>query len=361
MVSSAADPIRVVHLASGREWRGGQRQVYLLARALSPETEVVSSVVTGDKSLLAERCRTAGVTVHGAPWRMGIDPRVMPALLGAITPGTLIHAHDQHAHTLADAAARIRGGRVIVTRRVDFPIRHPGRWRRVDHAIALSEAVRQRLMAAGVAPERISVIPPAVDLDALATAAWPADLATRSDDHQLVVTIAALSPEKGIDLLLAAAARVAEHHPHARWLVLGEGRDRAALERQRADLGLDDLVDFAGHIAQPEGVLSHATLLVQPSRSEGFGSAVLDALGLGVPVIASDVGGLPESLADGGGVLVPANDVDALVRAVGGLLDDPARRQLLSVQGRRAAAHFAVPRLVSRTLAIYRAVYQLPS
>jgi glycosyltransferase involved in cell wall biosynthesis len=350
-------PLRVVHVASGREWRGGQRQVLLLARGLTAHPKVETLVLTGGATTLAERCRAADVTVHGVTWSMGLDPRVVAGLLALCTPGTILHAHDQHAHTLADAASRLRSAPVIVTRRVAFPVRHPARWQRVAHAIALSGAVRDRLRAAGVTEERITIIPPAVDLDLLdPPPPWPAAVPPRQGDRPYVVCVAALTPEKGLDVLLDAAAQLAASHPDIGWIILGEGPMRTELETRRDALGLRERVTFPGHVEHPEAVIATATVLVQPSRSEGFGSSVLDALALGVPVVASDAGGLPESLAGGGGVQVPAGDAGALAREVALLLDDPARRERLGGDGRVAAEGFALPRLVSRTLEVYRSV-----
>jgi glycosyltransferase involved in cell wall biosynthesis len=348
-------PIRVIHVASGREWRGGQRQVLLLASGLATTPAVETSVLTGVGTPLAIRLKKAGVTVHEVTWSMGLDPRVVGALLSELTPETIVHAHDSHAHTLADAAIRIRAGRLVVTRRVDFPIRQAARWRRVDQAIALSTSVRTRLLAAGVPEDRITVIPPAVDLDALdPPPPWPAAVRMRTGATPWVICVAALTPEKGIDVLLDAAARVRTTHPDVEWMVLGEGPQRNALLARRKSLGLDDVVAFPGQVEHPEAVVAQATLLVQPSRSEGFGSSVLDALARGVPVLASDAGGLPDSLVHGGGLMVPAGDAEAFAREVRSLLDDPARRERLSGDGRVAAERFAVPQLVRRTLDVYR-------
>lgn len=352
-----ATRLRVIHVASGREWRGGQRQVLLLARGLAAIPDVETSVVTGSGTTLAERLQAAGVAVHAVNWSMGLDPRVVATLLGELAPDVIVHAHDSHAHTLADAAVRIRSGRLVVTRRVDFPIRRAGHWRRVDHAIALSESVRQRLRAAEVPEERISVIPPGVDLEALeVTPPWPAAVAPALADHPFLVTVAALTPEKGVDVLLEAAAHLRATHPMIRWIVLGEGPQRDRLQARRKALGLDEVVALPGHVEHPEAVVARARVMVQPSRSEGFGSSVLEALALGVPVVASDTGGLPESLAAGGGLLVPAADPGALAGAVARVLDDPALHERLSGDGRAAADGFSAARLVSRTLDVYRSL-----
>jgi glycosyltransferase involved in cell wall biosynthesis len=349
--------LQVIHVASGREWRGGQRQVLLLARGLAARPDVAASVVTGIGTTLAERLVAAGVTANLVRWSMGLDPRVVAALLAAITPDTIVHAHDSHAHTLADAAIRIRPARLVVTRRVDFPIRHARRWQRVDHAIALSQPVRDRILAVGLPADRVTVIPPAVDRDGLdPLPPWPAAVQPRHDPSPFVVCVAALTPEKGVDVLLDAAARLHATHPAVEWIVLGDGPQRNALLARRKTLGLDEVVQFPGHVEHPEAVIAQARVKVQPSRSEGFGSSVLDALALGVPVVASATGGLPESLAAGGGLLVPPGDPGALAGAVATLLDDPAQHERLSGDGRAAAEGFDVARLVRRTLDVYRSL-----
>ncbi|HRP07936.1 MAG TPA: glycosyltransferase family 4 protein, partial [Gemmatimonadales bacterium] len=119
---------------------------------------------------------------------------------------------------------------------------------------------------------------------------------------------------------------------------------------------LDQVVGLPGQVDHPEPVLAGAMVMVQPSHSEGFGSSVLDALALGVPVVASDTGGLPESLAAGGGVLVRPGDPGALAHEVAAILDAPALRERLSGDGRAAAEGFDVPTMVSRTLDVYRSV-----
>ncbi len=158
--------LRVVHVASGREWRGGQRQVLFLARGMHAAGLAEVRVVTSAGSELAARLADHGVAVTAIPWNVGLDPRVAIRLAAMVQPDVIMHAHDAHAHAMVDVAARLRGGRSVATRRVDVAIGHPARWRRAHAAIALSAPVADRLLEAGVASDRIHVIPPAVEYPA---------------------------------------------------------------------------------------------------------------------------------------------------------------------------------------------------
>ena len=132
---------RIIQIASGREWRGGQNQVWLLARALAARTDLAQVVVTGRGTLLEERLRDAGVAVRSVGWRAGLSPS---ALFGAVREASrqpaLLHAHDAHSLTLAGLASRLTGTPYLATRRVDFPLRRPGFWVSADRLIAISDA-----------------------------------------------------------------------------------------------------------------------------------------------------------------------------------------------------------------------------
>ena len=329
--------------------------MFLLAEGMRDAPGVASTVVTGRGGALARRLQATGVAVEAVRWSVSLDPRVLARLLRVVDRATILHAHDSHAHALADVAARLTGARVVVTRRVDMPLRHPARWRRVHGAIALSRAVAGRLIAAGVEPARIHVIPPAVSGSAPGDA-WPASVPTPTVDHPLIVCIAALTREKGVDVMIDAMPAVLASHPGARLVVAGDGPERGELAKRVAALGLGDAVTLAGHVADPEAMLDRATVAVQPSRSEGYGSSVLEALSRGVPVVASRTGGLPDALASGGGVLVAREAPGDLAAAVSALLGDAERRRELGGEGRAHAAEHTVPRLVAATLDVYRSV-----
>ncbi|HEU5041601.1 MAG TPA: glycosyltransferase family 4 protein, partial [Gemmatimonadales bacterium] len=155
----------VVHVASGREWRGGQRQTWLLARELA-RLGVAQRVVTASGSELGRRAAATGVPVRVASWRAGLDPRALLAIRAEIRRGpALLHAHDAHALTLAALAAWPGRVPLVVTRRVDFHLRRRGLWARADRVIAISDAVAAVLREDGIDPARISVVRSGVDLE----------------------------------------------------------------------------------------------------------------------------------------------------------------------------------------------------
>jgi glycosyltransferase involved in cell wall biosynthesis len=149
----------------------------------------------------------------------------------------------------------------------------------------------------------------------------PADVPDRPD----ALFVGALEAPKSVDVLIEAWREVRDRVPGARLTIVGSGSQEAALRRQAALASLDGCVRFEGAVPRERvrGFLDASRLLVLPSRSEGLGRVVLEAFARGRPVVASDVGGIPELVDDGvTGRLVPAEDPEALAKALGELLGD---------------------------------------
>ena len=347
---------RIVHLASGREWRGGQRQAWLLARELA-RLGVEQTVVTGRGSALAERLEADAIPRRLVAWRAGLDPRVLPPLLRELrrTPA-ILHAHDAHALTLGGVAAGLAGRPLVVTRRVDFHLRRRGCWVRADRVIAISHAVARVLVADGVRPDRVAVVHSGLDLEAVRRTPKLGIRARLGLGHEarVAANVAALVGHKDHATLFRAAARLAPSYPDLHWVVAGEGPERRALERLRDELGLAGRVHLTGHLDDPARLIADADLFVMSSRQEGLGTSVLEAMALGVPVASTTAGGLPEMLGDGAGVLAPPGDPAALADAVARLLDDPGLARSVAQRARGAAERFSAARMAAEVLAVYR-------
>lgn len=330
----------------------------LLAGALA-RRDLTQRLVTTRGSRLARTVGDAGVPVDAAPWRLSIDPRAAGTLLRsarAFHPH-VVHVHDAHALALAllTGLARRRVP-VIASRRVAWPPRHPALWRRAAVVVAISEAVRATLLDSGFDPARVAVVRSAVDLDELRTTV-AADLTGAlglAPSARLAVTVGHLSPEKDHDTLLRAARAAHRREPDLHWVIAGTGPLAKRLARLARDLHLHDHVHFLGFVDDYRAVIAAADVFVLSSVSEGLGTAAVEALGLGRPVVVTAAGGLAEVPGPDAGIVVPVRDPEALGRAVCGVLADRDRRAAMGRAARtRAAACFGVDRMADATLAVY--------
>jgi len=225
---------------------------------------------------------------------------------------------------------------------------------RAAAVITLTRRLAGLLVAEGLPAERLHVIPSGV-VPALFTG--PASDPFPHLPRPRVTFVGRLHPEKGLGVLLRAAGAL--RTPGAHVLIVGDGPQRAALERAVARRGLADRVSLVGAVPHDEvpAVLAHADVVVLPSLSEELGSVLLEVMQAGRPVVASRVGGIPEAAVDGvTGLLVPPGDPAALAGAVDRLLAD---RPTAAAMGRAAqdrAGAYDWTQLARRVLDVYLGV-----
>lgn len=283
----------------------------------------------------------------------------------------LVHLHSGRAHALGAAAARLAGVRPVVASRrvVVAPGRDPASRLKyalpVDRWLCVSAAVRDAMRDAGIPESRLTVVPSGVDLVALRARAASAPAAIHELRKALalepaapiLVTVASLTAEKNHAMLLDVADRLRGRAPDARLVWVGEGPERAALEHARRARGLDRLVHLIGRRDDAPALIAGATLMLVASRHEGFCTAALEAQALGVPVIATRVGGLPEVVRDGEtGILVEPGSAGTMADAIVRVLTAPGRRAAMGEAGRANAAGFDASRTAELTLANYQEV-----
>ena len=285
--------------------------------------------------------------------RLRADALVLPRLLRSLD-ADIVHTHLVHADVLGGLTARIRGATLVSTKHNDDPFRlgvfryvERGVTRLADRIVAITDSLRRfTVEQVGVPAAKVETIH--YGLDAL-PAAWgenpPDDV---PHDARIVLSTARLVAQKGVDQAVRA---LAELPADAVLVVLGEGPERASLERLARELGVAERVFLPGRVPDVAAWLRRAAVYVQPSRWEGFGLSVLEAMQAALPVVATRVSSLPELVVDGEtGLLVPVDDAAALAGAIADALDRPG----LGAAGRtRAQTEFSVARMADRTADLY--------
>jgi L-malate glycosyltransferase len=225
-----------------------------------------------------------------------------------------------------------------------------------DAVFAVSELVRQYCIEQDhVDPDRVQTIYNGLDL-----ADWDApSQAPRSGGRLLITTIGNIRHVKGHDVFIKAAAAIAPQFPHADFSIAGGVLEPAYFEELQTlirDLNLSERFSFAGSITDLQQHLSAAGIFVLPSRSEGFSNAIVEAMAASLPVIATNVGGNAEAVQDGvTGIVVPAEDSEALAAAMTRLLASPAQAKAMGIAGKqRVAEKFTTAAMMKQTTDIYR-------
>ena len=221
--------------------------------------------------------------------------------------------------------------------------------RRSTRVATMGAVGRAQLIARGVDGDRITTIPPAVDVERFAPRAGEVDHAYD------VITVAALLPNKRVADVLDAAAKLVPHRPALRVAIVGRGPLDAQLRAQVRRLGLDDVVDLLGFRDDVDALYVRSGIFVLPSASEGLSIAMLEAMASGVPPVVTDVGELGSIVRDGeNGRLFQPGDVDALASILEQLLADPA---LASSLGAAAADTARSTVSVDAVAASYRKLF----
>jgi L-malate glycosyltransferase len=254
----------------------------------------------------------------------------------------LVHAQDIYTNVLGTIAAKAAGIPSIVTR-VDLG-HHVTGYRRplvrlasrqADRVLVNALCIRDMCIREGVQPDRIVVVRNGVDVAALDAAALAAPAPPVPDG--CVVCIANMHhPVKGQTDLLMAMREVIRERPEARVAFVGDGVRRPHLERAAGVLGIRERCHFLGFRRDGAAILARAAVSVSASYAEGISNAILEAMTLRLPVVATAVGGTPEIVREGvNGHLVPPGAPGALARRILDLLERPAIRRRMGERGRR--------------------------
>jgi glycosyltransferase involved in cell wall biosynthesis len=349
--------MRILHVLAELGFSGGEVQLRLILEHLQRGGHE-NHVLLAPGAKFAAVARELGVAVHEAPLRRWWRPDLWWSLrrtYARVAPD-VIHFACGRSVLLGGLAALGTPAKKVTIRRIDYPIRRGllGGFRYTalcDHTIAICDAIRRRLLAAGVPDERITLV-----YDGLDPGPWTGLQRHRAAararlglpaDAQVISCAGVLRPRKGQHVLIAAFGRIAAEFPKAVLLLAGGGSELDRLRAQSAALGLQQRVFLPGPVKPVFDVYSASDVFTMPSFHEGLCNACLEAGFAALPQVVSDAGGNAEIVVDGAtGFVVPRGDAAALALALARYLRDPALGVLHGAAGRdRCLQKFTADRL----------------
>jgi len=319
--------LSLFQIDTGLEWRGGQRQSFILARELRKKGYPITFVVQPE-SPLHHKAAEAGLNVlplriksemhFGAVFRLALAMKREGCLLA--------HFHDAHAVAVGGRAAKRTDVPIrVISRRVDFPLKKNPFSRNkyqknVDVIIAISEGVKEVLIKGGIPPAAVEVIPSGIDFSPFEEVKDKDFLRQEfgwGREDFLVGIVAALEDHKGHRYLLEATRILKDRAPNIKIVIVGKGSLEMELDQQARELHVEDLVFFLGFREDVPRLLASLNLFVLSSHMEGLGSSIMDAMASRLPVVATQVGGIPELVIHAEtGLLVPPRNPEALAKAI---------------------------------------------
>lgn len=366
--------IRVLHINTARSWRGGERQVLFLARSLD-ERGVNQIVVCQPGSPIEKRCMEEKIPCMAVRMRGELDyfaAKKIQSIARNFHPN-IIHAHTAQAHTIA---LFVKGlypiARLVVSRRVDFPAKRGVLSRlkyhskRIDLYLAISQNVKRVLLEDGIPEKMIRIAYSGIDLKEFVRLPSPQPVyqelfgdESKGDAGRVIIgSLGALEKHKDHETLIRAAAVLKKRLRGIPFSVIiaGDGSLRERLEALTVELGLltDQHIIFLGFRNDTTRLYALFDLFCMPSREEGLGTAVLDAMASGLAVAAADAGGLPEMIdPERGGCLFPPGDPESLAVCLRKLIENPDIRNRMGRYNKKRVRDFSREATCEATVRAY--------
>jgi glycosyltransferase involved in cell wall biosynthesis len=318
-----------------------------------------------------DAARASGIPVEIIRERFPFDPKIVPQLREAIRRlrPDIVQTHGVKGHfllaLLGSEAPWIAFHHGYTAENLKMRLYNQlNRWSlpRAGRVITVCGPFAETLERAGVNRDRLRVVPNSIEQR---TGLDPSEglrlreRLTIEENEAVILAVGRFSREKGHADLIEAAGMLRSRNPGCRFrlLLVGDGIERGTLERKISEQGLTNIAILAGHQRDPSGFFGIANLFVLPSWSEGSPNVLLEAMGAGLPIVATKVGGVPETIDDGvEGLLVPPHQPQALSAAMEQLLLDRTLASTLADSARQGAARFSPSKYRESLMKIYRDV-----
>jgi glycosyltransferase involved in cell wall biosynthesis len=365
--------VTILSLISSEGYYGIENMLVALAEQLSLQRcRCVVGVFRNSRfphTEVAEQAERRGLTVEIIPCNGRWDWNAVAQIRSLLAKHEVdvLHPHGYKADLYALAAARRNRVALLATSH-NWPSKLLSMrayaaldrlaLRRFDKVIVVSEVVADILRRAGVAPEKIAMIPNGVDIDRFSSAAPTLRNEIDLTYQPVVGFVGRLVPEKGGAILIRAAQQVLTVHPKAMFVLVGEGPARQEWKALAGELGIEKQVVFAGARNDMPEVYAWLDMMVLPSQIEALPMCLLEGMASGKPVIATRVGAVPKLLMDGRcGLLIEPGNADALSSAILELLGNTEMARQLGEKGRaHVTKHFSAKAMANSYMRMYQEV-----
>jgi glycosyltransferase involved in cell wall biosynthesis len=362
--------MKILHIISSGGMYGAEAVILNMSRVLNEgahhSTLGVFANTSNSNLQLHENAAKEGIESSLISCKGQIDWNVVANIraLSGRTGADVVHAHGYKADIYVYFALRRLGIPLVSTCHTwydnDLMVSLYGTadrfvLRKYARIVAVSSEVKERLLKAGVRDAKIRLVQNGIDLRPFDAASPSLRDDARSERMLIVGLVGRLSKEKGIDIFLRAAARVLANFPNTRFVVVGDGPDKDALQALSDELNIRDSVSLLGRRDDMPSVYASLDVMVSSSRQEGLPIAVLEGMASGLPLVATAVGEVPSVVLDGRtGVLLPAEDVGLLARGIESLLGDASKRNRFGAAGRKLIEEqFSAERMTVDYLRVY--------
>ena len=361
---------RILHITFNMGFGGTEQVIRQLVKHL-PLDRYSNEILCVDGAVgdIGQALKKQGITVHvlkrfpGFDWRLALDINKLIRNRGF----TIVHCHQYTPWLYGWLASFGTGAKLVFTEHGRF---HPDSYRRkawlvnrflgatTSAIVAISKATGDALVKYEYLPRRrIEIIYNGIESVSVENTARlkVLDEFDLSADTRIIGTVARLDPVKNQDLILDAVSWLAQRVDKLHVVIVGDGPEREILEKRAKELGIENKVSFTGFISEPAHYLASMDIFLLPSFTEGASMTLLEAMSLGVPAVASRVGGSPEIIENSEtGLLFDVDQPDRFIEHVSFLLEHPEKRKAIAENAKtRFAEKFSIYSFVSNYMALY--------
>jgi len=340
---------KITHINFAKGFRGGERQTLLLIVELT-KRGYSQRVLTRQNSTLAKR-------LEGVENLEIIElPKPYIFSLSKIKEASLLHAHETKGAQFAFWGHLRYKIPYIVTRRVDKSIKNnffnQALYKNALTSVVLSTAIQKRLFKLNT-QLNTTIIPSAITDFELHQEKID-NIKIRFKDKFVIGVIGALEYGKGQKYIIEIAPKIAQNYPDIHFLFLGTGKNEEEFKAQSQNISN---ITFEGFVDNVGDYIACLDLFVFPTLSEGLGSILLDVMNFNVPIIASNVGGIPDIIQDKqNGILLPPKESDAIYQAIKRLYEDSNLREALATRAKQSVENYSPQKMADRYEKIYKGV-----